>query len=73
MALVMKKKELEREVYRIQWYLVKFMMELKEKEKVVMVEMILSSDKDEKADVQVSIVSNCYKPYILQCLINSSV
>ena len=60
-ALVMKKKELEREVYRIQWYLVKFTMELKEKEKVAMVEMIISSDEDEKVDVWVSILSNTIK------------
>ena len=63
MALVMKKKELEREVCRIQQYLVKFKMELKEKEKVAMVEMVISSDKDEKADVWVSIVSNTIEHY----------
>ena len=60
-ALVMKKKELETEVYRIQQYLVKFKMELKEKEKVAMVEMVLCRDKDQKADVPVSIVSNTIK------------
>ena len=48
MALAMKKKELEIEVYRIQQYLVKFKMELKEKEKVAMVEMVISSNEDEK-------------------------
>ena len=62
-ALVMKKKELEREVYRIQQYLAKFRMKLKEKEKVTMVEMVISSEEDEKADVQVSIVSNIIEHY----------
>ena len=59
----MKKKELEREVYRIQQYLAKFRMKPKEKEKVAMVEMVISSDEDEKADVWVSIVSNIIKHY----------
>ena len=62
-ALVMKKKELEREVYRIQQYLAKFRMKLKEKEKVTMVEMVISSEEDEKADVWVSIVSNIIEYY----------
>ena len=62
-ALVMKKKELEREVYRIQQYLAKFRMKLKEKERVAMVEMVISSEEDEKADVWVSIVSNIIEHY----------
>ena len=62
-ALVMKKKELEREVYRIQQYLAKFRMTLKEKEKVAMVEMVISSKEDEKADVWVSIASNIIEHY----------
>ena len=62
-ALVMKKKELEREVYRIQQYLAKFRMKLKEKEKVAMVEMVISSEEDEKADVWVSIVPNIIEHY----------
>ena len=57
-ALIMKKKELEREVYRIQQYLAKFRMKLKEKEKVA-----ISSEEDEKADVWVSIVSNIIAHY----------
>ena len=63
MALVMKKRELEIEVYRIQQYLVKFKMELKEKEKVAMVEMVISSKEDEKVDVWASIVSNIIEHY----------
>ena len=62
-ALVMKKKELEREVYRIQQYLAKFRMKLKEKEKVAMVEMVISSKEDEKAAVWVSIASNIIEHY----------
>ena len=62
-ALVMKKKELGREVYRIQQYLAKIRMKLKEKEKVAMVEMVISSEEDEKADVWVSFVSNIIEHY----------
>ena len=62
-ALVMNKKELEREVYRVQQYLAKFRMKLREKEKVAMVEMVISSEEDEKADVWVSIVSNIIEHY----------
>ena len=60
-ALVMKKKELEREVHIVQQYLVKYMKELKEKERIVMVEMILSSDEEEvdaEKKGQISIVLN---------------
>ena len=59
-GFVMKKRELEREVYRIQHNLAKFRIELKEKEKV---EMVISSNEDEKVDVWVSIVSNIIEHY----------
>ena len=49
-GLVKKKNELEREVHMMKQYLVRYRKELKEKEKVVMVEIVLSSDKEKEEE-----------------------